>query len=224
MFAAGLAACGSRGRPSSPPAKDSAAAPARTAPIVMFVGTSLTAGYGLDPSVAWPALVQRMIDSAGLAFHVVNAGVSGETSADARHRMGWLLSQGVPAAIVIETGANDALRGQPVDSIRSNLRAILAGLDTLRPRPVIVVAGMEALPNLGREYGRQFSALFPEVTQEFHAHYLPFLLAGVAGIDSLNQADGLHPTASGSRRVAANVWRTLGPILDSLARSHHGGL
>jgi acyl-CoA thioesterase-1 len=157
-------------------------------------------------------------------FHVVNAGVSGETSADALHRMDWLLSQGIPALILLETGANDALRGQSPDSVRANVGAILALLDTLHPRPAIIVAGMEALPNLGRRYGAQFSSIFPGAAREHHAYYLPFLLAGVAGVDTLNQADGIHPNAAGSRRVADNVWRTLAPILDSLQRAAHGGL
>jgi acyl-CoA thioesterase-1 len=215
-----LAGCGRNSGAKPPPAKDSG----NTSPAVMFIGTSLTAGYGLDVADAWTSRLQRLIDTAGLSFHVVNAGVSGETSADARHRMGWLLSQGTPAVIVLETGANDALRGQAVDSIRANVRAILAALDTLRPRPVLVVAGMEALPNLGRAYGRQFAAVFPAAAREYHAYYLPFLLDGVAGIDTLNQADGIHPNARGSRRVADNVWRTLRPILDSLKRGPRAGL
>jgi acyl-CoA thioesterase-1 len=193
-------------------------------PSVLLIGTSLTAGYGLDPQDAWATHVQEKIDSARLDFRVVNAGVSGESSADALHRIGWLLSQGAPAVIVVETGANDALRGAPVDSIRANLESILARLDQVRPRPVIVVAGMEALPNLGREYGETFRAVFPSEASAHHDLYLPFLLAGVAGIPSLNQADGIHPNAAGSRRVAENVWRVLGPVLDTLHRTPHDSL
>ena len=219
-----LAGCGgdSRGAPAA--AKDSHVAASAAVPAVVLMGTSLTAGYGLDPTDAWATRIQRKIDSAGLVFRVVNAGVSGETSADALHRMDWLLSQGVPAVIAIETGANDALRGQSVDSVRANLDAILARLDALNPRPVIIVAGMEALPNLGRDYRQRFSGIFPAAARVHHAYYLPFLLTGVAGVDSLNQADGIHPNRAGSRRVADNVWHTLGPILDSLQRSAHGGL
>ena len=197
----------------------------RTAlPTVLLIGTSLTAGYGLDRQDAWSTHVQEKVDSAGLRFRVVNAGVSGETSADAVHRMDWLLSQGVPAVVVVETGANDALRGQPVDSIRANVNAILLRLELLRPRPVVVLAGMEALPNLGRAYGDQFRGIFAAAARAHHAVYLPFLLAGVAGVDTLNQSDGLHPNRRGSVIVADNVWHTLRPILDSLRRGLHAGL
>ena len=210
-----LAGCGRDSRVAPPP-KDSG----ETAPVaqrtVLLIGTSLTAGYGLDPQDAWPTRLQAKVDSAGLRFHVVNAGVSGETSADAVHRMDWLLSQGPPAVVVVETGANDALRGQSLDSVQANLDAILTRLERLEPRPVIVVAGMEALPNLGRVYGKQFHDIFATAARVHHAAYLPFLLAGVAGVDSLNQADGIHPDARGSVVVASNVWRTLRPILDSL--------
>ena len=224
VVASGLvAACGHDNRAPTPP-KNSSVAPPIALGTVLLIGTSLTAGYGLDPADAWPAHVQEKADSASLRFRIVNAGVSGETSADALHRIDWLLSQGVPSVVLVETGANDALRGQPVDSIRANIDGILARFDALAPRPVIVVAGMEALPNLGREYGQRFRGIFAPAAQRHHAVYLPFLLSGVAGVDSLNQRDGIHPNATGSRRVADNVWRTLGPILDSLQRGAHGNL
>ncbi|MES2304716.1 MAG: arylesterase [Gemmatimonadota bacterium] len=214
-----LAACsGAADRPApAPPAKD-IPAPADPRRTVLFVGTSLTAGLGLDPADAYPAQVQLKIDSAGLPFRVVNAGVSGETSAGALRRIDWLLGQGPTAVLVIETGANDGLRGQPIDSLRSNLAGILAKASTATPRPALVVAGMEAMPNLGRQYGDDFRALFPKVASEYGAHYLPFLLNGVAGIDTLNQADGIHPTPRGARIVASNVWKTLKPILDSISK------
>ncbi|MGH7584473.1 MAG: arylesterase, partial [Gemmatimonadales bacterium] len=205
-----------------PAAKDSHPPAPRARAVLLLIGTSLTAGYGLDPRDAWATLLQQRIDSAGLPFQVVNAGVSGETSADTDRRLDWLLSQGVPAVIVLETGANDGLRGQPVDSIRANVDDILTRLDSLRPRPVTVVAGMEALPNMGRDYRDRFRAIFPAEATAHSDVYLPFLLAGVAGVDSLNQQDGIHPNARGSRRVTANVWRTLHPILDSLAEAHDG--
>jgi acyl-CoA thioesterase-1 len=212
-----LAGCGRDPRVAPPP-KDSGAAAPIVQRTVLLIGTSLTAGYGLDPQDAWSTRLQAKVDSAGLRFHVVNAGVSGETSADAAHRMDWLLSQGTPAVVVVETGANDALRGQPVDSIRANLDAILSRLEQLQPHPVILVAGMEALPNLGRVYAAQFRDMFAMAARAHRAVYLPFLLAGVAGVDSLNQGDGIHPNPRGSVIVANNVWRTLRPILDSLQR------
>jgi len=184
-----------------------------TRPVVLFVGTSLTAGLGLDPAQAYPALIQQRVDSAGLDFRVVNAGVSGETSAGALRRIGWLLGQGAPAVVVVETGANDGLRGQPIDSLRANLEAILDTIDRLVPRPIVFVAAMEALPNLGVEYGRAFRAVYPDVAARRNATLLPFLLDGVAGVDSLNQPDGIHPNPAGARRVAENVWRALAPKL-----------
>lgn len=182
-------------------------------PVVLFIGTSLTAGLGLDPGQAYPALIQAKVDSADLPYRVVNAGVSGETSAGALRRIGWLLGQGPPAVVVVETGANDGLRGQSIDSLRANLEAILDAIDALEPRPTVFVAAMEALPNLGVEYGRAFRAIYPEVATRRGAILLPFLLDGVAGVDSLNQPDGIHPNPAGSRRVAENVWRVLAPSL-----------
>ena len=196
-----------------PPAMAPTTAGVDTRPVVLFVGTSLTAGLGLDPAQAYPALIQHRVDSAGLAYRVVNAGVSGETSAGAVRRIGWLLGQGAPAVVVIETGANDGLRGQSVDSLRANLEAILDTNEAVEPRPVIFLAAMEALPNLGVEYGRAFRAIYPDLAARRNAILLPFLLEGVAGVDSLNQPDGIHPNPAGARRVAENVWRVLAPEL-----------
>jgi acyl-CoA thioesterase I len=219
-----LGGCGSSTEKTTapPPARQATTTPKNSGVsrrTLLFVGTSITAGLGLDPAVAWVSLVQQKIDSAGLPFRVTNAGVSGETSAGALHRIDWLLGQDpLPALVMIETGANDGLRGQLPDSVRANLEAMLQRIEAVRPQPVVVVAGMEALPNLGRAYGAQFRAIFPDVARKYHAVYLRFLLDGVAGVDSLNQADGIHPNVVGSRRVAANVWQVLQPILDSLAR------
>lgn len=202
--------------PPEAPAKDIPAT-VDSRPVVLFVGTSLTAGRGLDPAEAYPALIQAKIDSAALAFRVINAGVSGETSAGALHRMDWLLSQGPVTVMVLETGANDGLRGLPVDSLQANLDAILGRAAALVPPPVVVLAGMEAPPNLGRQYATRFREIFTATAARHRVHYLPFLLAGVAGIDSLNQSDGIHPTTDGERIVANNVWLVLRPILDSIA-------
>ena len=181
-------------------------------PVVLFVGTSLTAGYGLDPDEAFPALIQRKIDAAGLRYRVVNAGVSGETSAGARRRIGWLMRQRV-AVLVLETGANDGLRGQDPEETRRNIQAVFDEARKQRPPPRLVLVAMEALPNYGEEYRRRFRAIYPDVAKESGATLVPFLLDGVAGDPRLNQADGIHPTAEGDARVARNVWRVLRPLL-----------
>jgi acyl-CoA thioesterase-1 len=180
--------------------------------VILFVGTSLTAGLGLDPSEAYPALVQQKIDVAGLRYRVVNAGVSGETSAGAMRRLGWLLQQPV-AVLVVETGANDGLRGQDPDATRGNIQALLDEARRQRPPPRLVLAAMEAPANYGEAYRRRFRALYPELAAKNGATLLPFLLAGVAGDPKLNQPDGIHPTAEGHRRVAENVWKALRPVL-----------
>ncbi len=189
-----------------------AAATADDRPIVLFVGTSLTAGLGLDPSEAYPARIQGKIDAAGLRYRVVGAGVSGETSAGARRRMGWLMRQPV-AVLVVETGANDGLRGQDPAATRENIQAILDEARGQQPPPKLVIAAMEALPNYGEEYRRRFRAIYPQLATANRATLVPFLLEGVAGDPKLNQADGIHPTAEGHARVAENVWKALRPLL-----------
>ena len=177
-----------------------------------MVGTSLTAGLGLDPSQAYPAVLQEKIDSAGLNYVVVNRGVSGETSAGARQRVDWLMRQPV-AVLILETGGNDGLRGLTPDSLRANIEAIVHRARLQKPPPTILLLGMEAPPNLGPEYTAQFRAAFQEAARDLDVPLVPFLLAGVAGVDSLNQADGIHPTAAGQRIVANLVWDALRPLL-----------
>lgn len=193
---------------------DSRLPAADSRPAILFLGTSLTAGYGLeDPAKeAYPALIQARLDSAGRPYRVANAGVSGESSAGALSRIGWLLGRDSVAILVIETGANDALRGQSPDSVRARIQAIMDQARQARPSVRIVLAGMEALPNLGAQYRRRFRAIFPDLVQANRAALIPFLLAGVGGVDSLNQEDGIHPTARGHRVLADNVWAVLEPI------------
>ena len=179
---------------------------------VVFLGTSLTAGLGLDPANAYPALIQAKIDSAGLPYTAVNAGVSGETSAGALRRIDWLLQQPV-AVLVIETGANDGLRGLEVDSLAANIQAIIDRARQQSPPPRIILVGMEAPPNFGFGYVRRFRAVYPELAKRNRLPLVPFLLEGVAGVDSLNQADMLHPSAAGQRRVAETVWPVLEKVL-----------
>jgi acyl-CoA thioesterase-1 len=183
--------------------------------VVLFLGTSLTAGYGLPADQAFPALVQSQIDSAGFSFRVVNAGNSGETSAGGLRRIGWLLRQPL-AVLVLELGANDMLRGQDVEAMRGNLQQIIDRTRIAHPGARIVIAGMRAAPNLGEPYGRAFTATFVELAEENDAALIPFLLDGVAGVPELNQPDGNHPTAEGQLIVADNVWRVLEPLLREL--------
>jgi acyl-CoA thioesterase-1 len=183
----------------------------------LFLGTSLTAGLGVDPDSSYPAVLQRLADSAGFKIDVINGGLSGETSAGALRRADWLLSQSL-AVLVIETGANDGLRGLDPDSTAANISALVARVRALRPGAAIVLCQMEAPRNLGPAYTRRFHAIFPQVAQREGIRLLPFLLDGVAGKPELNQDDGIHPTPEGARRVAANVFRALRPVLDSLGR------
>jgi acyl-CoA thioesterase-1 len=182
-------------------------------PVILFLGTSLTAGLGVTPDEAYPALIQQKLDSAGLAFRVVNAGVSGETSADARARIDWLLRMN-PAVLVVETGANDGLRGLSVAALAANLDTILTVAARHDPAPALVVIGMEAPPNLGRRYTDAFRKVFPAEAARHGAALVPFLLEGVGGVDSLNQADGIHPTPAGHRILARTVWEVLRKVLD----------
>jgi acyl-CoA thioesterase-1 len=181
--------------------------------VVLFLGTSLTAGQGIDPGQAYPALVEARIRAAGLPYRVVNAGVSGETSAGARRRLDWLLRQKV-AVLVIETGANDGLRAQEPAATRANIQAICDRARRESPPPKLVLAGMRALPNYGRDYAARFRAIYPELARANGAVLIPFLLEGVAGVPRLNQDDGVHPTAEGHRIIADTVWRALGPLLE----------
>jgi len=189
---------------------------------VVVVGTSLTAGLGLDPSDAYPAVLQRKADSAGYAVRIVNAGLSGETSAGLARRMDWVLREPA-AAVVIETGANDGLRGLDTDSLRANLRRIVETVRARQPDARIVLVQMEAPPNFGPSYTASFRGAFADVARETGATLTPFLLEGVAGVRSLNQGDGIHPNEEGARRAAAAIWPALAPVLDSLDRAGISG-
>jgi len=187
-------------------------APESERPSIVFLGTSLTAGLGLDPEQAYPAIIQRKIDSAGLDYRVVNAGVSGETSAGALRRLDWLLREPV-SVLVVETGANDGLRGLSPDSLRANIQAVIDRARTLRPPPKLILVGMRVPPNYGRTYSQKFQEIYPDLAKANGAELVPFLLQDVGGIASLNQADGIHPTAAGQRKMAETVWNVLEPVL-----------
>ena len=179
---------------------------------IVFMGTSLTAGYGLDADSAYPQLVERMIHDAGLRYDVVNAGVSGETSTALLNRLDWLLREPFDVA-VIETGANDGLRGIPVATMATNVQQILDRVKAARPNARIALIQMESPPNLGVTYTRGFREVFPELARKNGVVLLPFLLEGVAGVRELNQGDGIHPNYVGERIVAENVWKALRPML-----------
>jgi len=182
---------------------------------VVLLGTSLTAGLGLDPDKAYPALLQRRADSAGLKVTIVNAGLSGETSAGALRRASWVLDQ--PAAMVmLEVGANDGLRGVDPDSTYANIVALLALVKKQQPTAKLALVQMEAPTNLGRDYTTRFHTLYAKAAQGAGVPLLPFLLQGVAGDARLNQADGIHPNIDGSKIVAATMWSAMLPILTSL--------
>jgi acyl-CoA thioesterase I len=183
---------------------------------IIFLGTSLTAGYGVGPDVAYPALIQQRITAEGLPFRVTNAGISGETSAGGLRRIDWLLQNPVDV-LVLELGANDGLRGLDTDSLRQNLDLILARTRAKYPDAAIIMLGMEAPPNLGAAYTARFHDIYPDLARKYDATLVPFLLAGVAGNAALNQEDGIHPNQQGHRLLAANVWALLRPAL--LARA-----
>lgn len=179
---------------------------------ILFLGDSLTIGLGVPQEQAYPALVQEKIRVANLPFEVINAGISGDTSAGGLARLDWVLQKPIDV-LVLALGANDGLRGLPVAQMKSNLQSIIDRVKAKNPAVKIVVAGMEIPPNYGADYAAQFAAVFPEVAKQNNAALVPFLLEGVGGHIDLNQPDHIHPTAAGHKIVAENVWRVLEPLL-----------
>jgi acyl-CoA thioesterase I len=188
--------------------------PAAGTKTVLFFGDSLTAGYGLeDPSTAaFPARIQKKIDDASLPWRVVNAGLSGETTAAGCRRVDWILRQHVDI-FVLELGGNDGLRGLAPEATRANLQAIVDRVRAKYPQTQIVLAGIAAPPNMGAEFTRAFAAIFPDLAEKNHLPLIPFLLEGVAARPELNQADGIHPNEKGHAIVAETVWAVLNPLL-----------
>ncbi len=179
---------------------------------IVFFGNSLTAAYQLPPEQGFPALIQRKIDSLGLPYRCIDAGLSGETTADGKNRIDWVLKQPVDI-FVLELGGNDALRGLPVKASRENLQAIISKVKARYPNCKIVLAGMLAPPNLGANYTKAFQQMYPDLAKNNKAALIPFLLDGVGGIPSLNLEDGIHPNVEGQKIVAENVWKVLKPLL-----------
>lgn len=182
---------------------------------IVFFGDSLTAGYGLDPSQAFPALIQEKINRRGWKFRAVNAGLSGETTAGGLRRIDWVLQRPIDV-FVLELGANDGLRGLPVEHAKKNLQAIIDRVRHKYPQVKLLLAGMQMPANLGRDYTTRFREMFPELARANQAALIPFLLAGVGGVPELNLPDGIHPTPAGHKIVAENVWAVLEPVLQSL--------
>jgi len=180
---------------------------------ILFFGNSLTAGYGLENAdEAFPGLIQKKIDSLDLPYKVINGGLSGETSAGGKERIDWLLKQEIDI-FVLELGANDGLRGLPVDETYNNLQAIIDKVKVAWPDCKIVLAGMLVPPSMGQNYAESFKAIFPKLANENKLIFVPFLLENVAGEVTLNQQDGVHPTLEGQKILAENVWKVLNPIL-----------
>lgn len=217
-----LVGCASPPAPASPPARSTppetasrepapaAARPEVPARRLVVLGDSLTAGLGLPADQAYPALLQSRLDARGTTWQVVNAGVSGDTSAGGLRRLEWAMAEGA-AIVVVALGGNDALRGLPVDDLRANLDTIVSRAQDAGAR--VVLAGMQAPPNTGPEYATAFRAVYPGIAKARGAVLLPFLLEGVAGVETLNQADGIHPNQEGARRVADLVWQAVEPLV-----------
>ena len=185
--------------------------------VILFYGDSLTAGYGLSPEEAFPAIVEKSLRKKGLNVKVVNAGLSGETSAGGLSRIDWILRQPIDI-LVLELGANDGLRGLPIAQTSKNLQAILDKVKGKYPACKIVLAGMMVPPNMGKDYASAFQNVYHDLAKKNKATLIPFLLENVGGIESLNQADGIHPNIEGHKIVATNVMKVVTPLLDSVAK------
>jgi acyl-CoA thioesterase-1 len=181
--------------------------------VIVFFGNSLTAGYGVEPEEAFPGLLQQRIDSLALPYTIINAGLSGETTASGRNRVGWVIGRQPVDIFVLELGGNDGLRGIPSTETQTNLEAIIDTVKMKHPDARIVLAGMMVPPNMGSTYAKGFRQVFPAVAQKKQTMLIPFLLEQVGGVDSLNLPDGIHPTPAGHKIVAETVWQTLQPLL-----------
>jgi acyl-CoA thioesterase-1 len=213
LFAAlAIAGCGDGSKSSNnnlAPAAEAAKTDSASKKIVLFFGDSLTAGYGLDdPADAFPGVISRRVDSLKLPYKVINAGLSGETTAGGNGRINWLLKQKIDI-FILELGANDGLRGIPVNETAKNLQAIVDKVKAKYPDAKLVLLGMQVPPNMGADYSGKFKSVFPDLAAKNKMELVPFLLKDVAGIPSLNQGDGIHPTAQGAKIVANNVWAVL---------------
>ena len=179
---------------------------------IVFFGDSITAGYGIPIESAFPALIQKKIEEADLDYQVINAGLSGETTAGGLNRIDWIL-RSKPDVFVLELGGNDGLRGLSMEESEKNLKAMIDKVRKANPKAEIILAGMQIPPNLGQEYTSKFKSLFPDVAKEMNTKLIPFLLEGVGGDPKLNLSDGIHPNQKGHEIVAETVWGYLKPLL-----------
>jgi len=183
-----------------------------TAKRIVILGDSITAGYGLDPKEAYPALLQGKINDAKLPYTVTNAGISGDTTAGGLRRIGWAMAKGADV-LVIALGGNDGLRGTSPEETKKNLLGIITKARSKNSEIKILIAGMQMPDNMGADFTARFKALFPEVGKESKSTLIPFLLEGVGGVEQLNQPDGIHPTTEGQAKIAENVWKLLQPVI-----------
>lgn len=179
---------------------------------ILFFGNSLTAGMGLEVEEAFPALIQKKLDTLSAGYNVINAGLSGETTASGKNRLSWVLKQKVDI-FILELGANDGLRGIPLNETRNNLQEMIDMVRSHNPDVKILLAGMQIPPNMGQDYTNEFKMIFPDLAEKNKVDLIPFLLKDVAGMPDLNQQDGIHPTAEGQYIVAENVWEVLKTVL-----------
>ena len=222
LFVLSLAGCGGSPAtespaPVAPQAPAAPAAPAAPRPKIVVLGDSLSAGLGISPAQSYPALLQQKLDAAGHRWEVVNAGISGDTSASGLQRVEWALDRPNVRILVLELGANDGLRGLPVSEMKKNLAAIIERAQ--QKRIAVLLTGMEAPPNFGPEYVVSFRKVYRDLASEYRVPLLPFLLDKVAGMPALNQADGIHPNVDGAAIVADNVWSMLKPLVDAAPSS-----
>lgn len=211
-----LPSCARQPDPPGAPVQAAVPSTADTRPKVIILGDSLTAGLGLVDTQSFPGVLQQMADRNGFEVEIVNAGVSGDTSAGGLRRLDWALQEDV-RVLVVALGANDGLRGLSVGEMKQNISHII---ETARARQVVVVlAGMEAPPNYGPEYVASFRQAYRDLAQQHRVQFIPFLLKGVAGESALNQPDGIHPNAQGAAIVADTVWKVLEPMLTQISNS-----
>jgi acyl-CoA thioesterase-1 len=203
----------SKGREETPEKSSSTASTSRK--VILFFGNSLTAGYGVDPEDRFTAIIQDKIDSLDLPYEVINAGVSGETTASGNSRLDWVIKQQDLEIFVLELGANDGLRGIPTEETRKNLATMIDKVREKDSKTDILLTGMMVPPNMGPDYSESFTRIFPEVASEKNVSLMPFLLKDVAGEPDLNLEDGIHPNKKGHKIVANNLWPYLRPLLDN---------